>query len=188
MGEAKKVKHWTVGDEAYTSVNEYEVVRRGTVELKGMSANALNKANKKLVEGVQPYNFQSAKGFNMGYLSGFQAEMRDIEFEKVAPELQNEARKDIADLVEDTVSGYTSVNLRRKNVTFSKEKNKYILLPVWTLTYKGNDGKIYYFSLNGQTGKVYGELPIDKKKLTMVSAIAAAVAFVVGMLGGLLLI
>ena len=25
-------------------------------------------------------------------------------------------------------------------------------------------GKIYYFALNGQTGKIWGELPVDQEK------------------------
>ena len=39
---------------------------------------------------------------------------------------------------------------------------------MWTLTYNDKArGKIYYFALNGQTGKVWGELPVDNKKLAV---------------------
>ena len=46
-------------------------------------------------------------------------------------------------------------------------------------------GKIYYFSMNGQTGKVYGELPIDYKKISLVSGIVSLVTLVILLLGGL---
>ena len=41
--------------------------------------------------------------------------------------------------------------------------------------------------MNGQTGKVCGELPVDYKKLTLVSGIISAAVLVLGLLGGLLI-
>ena len=58
---------------------------------------------------------------------------------------------------------------------------------MWTVTYKAHNGKMYYYSMNGQTGKVFGELPVDYKKLALVSGIISAAAFVLGLIGGFLL-
>ncbi|MDR1701825.1 MAG: hypothetical protein LBR56_03505, partial [Sporomusaceae bacterium] len=44
-------------------------------------------------------------------------------------------------------------------------KINYALLPVWLLTTRYQN-KQYTFAINGQTGKLRGELPIDKNKLT----------------------
>ena len=41
----------------------------------------------------------------------------------------------------------------------------YALLPVWMLHTKWN-GEDYLFAMNGQTGKLIGDLPIDKGKKT----------------------
>jgi hypothetical protein len=40
---------------------------------------------------------------------------------------------------------------------------KYALLPVWMLhtSWSGND---YLFAMNGQTGKLIGDLPVDRGK------------------------
>ena len=37
------------------------------------------------------------------------------------------------------------------------------ILPIWLLTYKSKKGKVFTFAINGHTGKIYGELPIDTK-------------------------
>ena len=55
------------------------------------------------------------------------------------------------------------------------------------MTYKGKNGKIYYYTINGQNGKVCGELPVDYKKLSLVSALITGVVFLLGLAGGLLL-
>ena len=55
------------------------------------------------------------------------------------------------------------------------------------MTYKGKNGKICYYTINGQNGKVCGELPVDYKKLSLVSALITGVVFLLGLAGGLLL-
>ena len=74
--EATRVRVWRSGDEEYTETKFYEVERGGDVSLSNLELNALEKANKELVEGVLPYQFDKMKDFSMGYLSGFQAEKR----------------------------------------------------------------------------------------------------------------
>ena len=61
---------------------------------------------------------------------------------------------------------------------------KYILLPVWVLTYKGKDNKMYYYAMNGQTKNICGELPIDYGKVAMMFAAIAIPVFLILLLGG----
>ena len=56
--------------------------------------------------------------------------------------------------------------------------NEYVLLPVWVLNIKYKD-KIYHFALNGQTGKMVGEIPVDKKKLWLMIIIVFVISFVI---------
>ena len=46
---------------------------------------------------------------------------------------------------------------------FSSNQQIYMLLPVWMLMSKYQD-KEYLFAMNGQTGKIVGELPVCKKQ------------------------
>ena len=39
----------------------------------------------------------------------------------------------------------------------------YALLPVWMLNTRWN-GKNYMFAMNGQTGRMVGDLPVDRKR------------------------
>ena len=55
---------------------------------------------------------------------------------------------------------------------------RYALLPVWLLNTKWN-GKTYTFAMNGQTGKLIGDLPVDKGKFWgLFAAIAAPLAII----------
>ncbi len=46
---------------------------------------------------------------------------------------------------------------------------------------------MYYYSMNGQNGAVYGELPIDYKKVWMLSGMVFLVVFLLGLAGGFFL-
>ena len=69
------------------------------------------------------------------------------------------------------------------NINFENGKIRYSLLPVWMLNIKYLD-KMYQFAINGQTGKVVGEYPVDKSKkwkyFAKIAGICYAVAAVVG--------
>lgn len=185
QGEARNVRSWTTGNIRYTETKYYRVSRAGTVSLTNMSENALQKANAELARGVMPYDFNRMRDFNMGYLSGFMAEKRDIEKESLERQMQTLAKSYAFNMVKDTIK-YSAVNIENSQTNFRDENWAYCLLPVWTITYKGRNGKIYYYSMNGQTGEVCGELPVDHKRLALVSGGVSAAIFILGLMGGFL--
>ena len=176
--EATKVRTWRTGDTEYTETQFYRVYREGNVEFDDMPKIALQKANRKLVEGVQPYDRKAAKQFSMGYLSGFQAERRDLEKEAFGAEIARDTEQYAKRVLENDMRGYTTVRPVHQQVGNRQER---------TVTYKGRNGKIFYYAINGQNGKVCGELPVDYKKLSLVSALITGVVFLLGLAGGLLL-
>ena len=59
------------------------------------------------------------------------------------------------------MKGYATVSPESSNILLHNGKAKYVLYPVWLLntTWKGQK---YTFAMNGQTGKLVGDLPMDK--------------------------
>lgn len=169
--EAEKRKIWTTGNIQYTETQKFDVTREGQMQVDHVPRNALSKANRKLAEGVLPFEMEKLKPFHMGYLSGFMAEKRDLGEESLRPELQREVEDFAVDTMLSEVGGYDSVMVRHKEMELKDEKWSYALLPVWTLTYRDpKSDTIYYFACNGQTGKVCGELPVDNGRLMLLFA------------------
>ena len=133
-----------------------------------VARNALKKANRKLIDGVLPYRLNEKKIFSMGYLSGFVAENRDMEKDGFVNEVKEEVRQFALSSLSSQTGNYSSVQVRKNQADITEETWAAALLPVWTVTYNDKArGKIYYFALNGQTGKIWGELPVDNKKLAV---------------------
>lgn len=57
-----------------------------------------------------------------------------------------------------SVTGYTTCTPETQTVRIRRGQVQYALLPVWELHTKWK-GKDYLFSMNGQTGKLTGDLP-----------------------------
>lgn len=186
-GSAKDIRIWRVGDIEYTETKIFDIRRAGTVSFKHLPKTALQKAQNAMLKGIFPYEFGAMEKFHMGYLSGFQAEKRDIEKNSLTAEVHKEVETYAAQLMRDTVKGHTSFSVQSQNYHIEKEKFQYILLPVWVLTYRERGNQVYYFAMNGQTGEIVGKLPVDKKKLYGLGAIIFALVFVLLLLGGLLL-
>lgn len=165
-GSADQIRVYRMGDIEYTETKVFDVYRSADLTFKSLMRDALNRENRRLVEAVQPFRVEQARDFSMGYLSGFQAEKRDIEKSDVVSELQGEIREHASQMMKASVGGYTSARVRSCDIRVKEEDWKYLLLPVWVLTYKGADGKMYYYAMNGQTKKVCGVLPLDKKRMT----------------------
>ena len=60
----------------------------------------------------------------------------------------------------------------------SQTTYKHVLLPVFLANYRYNT-KLYHFMVNGQTGEVQGQAPIDWIKVAIVVAIVLAILLVV---------
>lgn len=183
---ANIVRTWRSGNIRYTETKKYQVVRQGDIKFRGIPSPALKKEDQLMLEYVHPFDDTKLVDFSMPYLSGFKAEKRDVN----PDELKGVVDKKIDDysrlVYRDTMNNYTSVNITRLDITKIKEDWCYALLPVWMLTYKFED-KIWVYAMNGQSGKVYGDLPVDKKKLMLWTGIVGLIAFAVSFLiGGML--
>lgn len=169
--QGTSLRVWRSGNMRYTETKIYDVKRSGTVDVGNVARNALKKANRRLVDGVQPFEMNQAQQFSMGYLSGFLAENRDMEREAFRMELAQEVKDFALSGLRSYGTAYDRVQVKSQRAEVRDEYWQYALLPVWTLTYRPRkDGKIYYFALNGQTGKICGELPVDMKRMAILFA------------------
>ena len=185
VAQGEKVRSWTVGDDRYTETKVFELHRAGNLIVNNVFERALKGQDRDMLQCVHPYDLGEAHPFAMSYLSGFQAEKRDIEQNEVAQAVQTRINGYCQQLMKDTASGYSAVQIQNYNDKIDLENWNYTLLPVWVVTYKYR-GKILPFAVNGQTGKTYGELPTSAGKLLAFAAIIAAALMALGLLGGLL--
>jgi len=181
-GEGSRSSMTTTPTHIITTTRVFRVNRKGRLSFRNIARKALTKADGKLSDGIHPYDVSGVVPYASGFLSGFLAEKRDIPVETVKAEAIQEAGSYAKGMM---TSNHSFNSLSGETRFASKEvKSRYILMPAWVLTYKGGkDGAPYYYMMNGQTGKVCGKLPIDKKRL-LATALGVGIAIFLALCGG----
>ena len=133
-----------------------------------------------LMESLEPYSYEDAVDFQTAYLSGYLADRYDVSADDCRKRADERIRRSTEDAFAATAKGYATVVPEHSTVNVLSGKAKYALYPVWLLSTSWN-GKNYLFAMNGQSGKMVGDLPMDKraywKWFALWTAILGAVSF-----------
>lgn len=161
--EAKDITTWSSGDYDYTKTDVYDVIRAGYMSYEKVPVDGSTKFDDDTMDSIEPFNYNELKQFNMSYLSGFLSEKYDVDKDEALVRAHDRILKSSIAELESTIKFYDSKYVKNSNIKIDTKKAEYILLPVWMLNIKYND-KMHLFAMNGQTGKMVGNIPIDKKK------------------------
>ncbi|NLY09264.1 MAG: hypothetical protein GXZ11_05125 [Tissierellia bacterium] len=179
----KSGNSWTKGDTKFTEVTTFSFARKGEIEVDNISELAFTKIDNELINSVTPYSEKEIKAFSPIYLSGFFAETYDRNKEDVASQISRRIEEYTDRVIENTTGKYGTTKFTEKNINYQIKSWYYGLYPAWVMTYHYK-GKTYVYAINGQTGKTFGELPVDNGKVAITSGITAAIVAALGMLVG----
>lgn len=176
---AQRITTWSDSNYRYTKTDFYKLLRQGGVGFANIPVDGSKKADDTYMEAVEPFDYQDAVEFDSAYLSGYLADKYDVSHEESIARANERVKNSTIRAFDHTTAGYVSVFPDRASVSFSNGKVRYALLPVWMLNMK-YEGQMYQYAINGQTGKVVGKYPVDKKKkwkyFWKVAAISAVVS------------
>ena len=158
--QGTRVSSVVQGDTRVTTTEYYDVRRAGSVKFEKIPVDASSKMPDAHMDAIEPFDYSELKPFSNAYLPGFLADKYDVEREDCYQRADERAGNTAVDLVSQTVGGYSSVIPRGSEVRVRRGRVSYALLPVWMLSTRWN-GKNYLFAMNGQTGKLIGDLPVS---------------------------
>ena len=183
--KATRVRTWSDSNYNYTETQHYHVSRGGTLGFQAVPVDGSTKLEDALMESIEPFNLADAVDFNAAYLAGYLADRYDVDAQQSIQRANERIKKSTADAFASTATGYSTVIPVASSIQLSNGSAKYALYPVWLLNTTWN-GKKYTFAMNGQTGKLVGDLPMDqaayKRWLFGITAVAGAVCFAISYL------
>ena len=150
------------GDYIITETENYLVGRDVSMDFRDLPVDASGRVEDELTDSLEPFRMEDEKPFDMQYLAGFTADRfdraRDDVAERAKTRMNNSATGLASAQVSEEYSGVRSLGGKlRADLTA-----RYLLFPVYLfqLTHGKNQ---YSFAVHGQTGKVVGSVPTDKK-------------------------
>ena len=161
--KATKTTAWSDSRYNYVKTDTYSLIREGIVSFAGVPEDGSSKMDDAMMEALEPFDYSQAVDFQTAYLAGYLADKYDVTAEECSERANSRIRKTTEDRFAETASGYASCIAEDSKINVLSGKINYALLPVWILNteYKG---KMYKFAMNGQTGKMIGDLPVSRAK------------------------
>lgn len=160
----ENVRSYQSGDEQVTETDVYEAYRAGSLSFSGIPADASAKMPDAHMDAIEPFDFSEMRDFSMAYLPGYLAERYDQAPQACAHRAERRMKGSLESELRASVVGYDSVSGGSLDATTQIGGVKQALLPVWMLHTRWNGGD-YLFAMNGQTGRLVGDLPVSPLKV-----------------------
>lgn len=160
--KATKTSFWSDSEYDYSETSVYQVHRGGSIGFTHIPVDGSLRMDDAMMESIEPFDFSDAVDFETAYLSGYFADKYDVDADASIGRANERIKQSVQDMFAATVTGYETVTPEASGIRFTNSSKKYALYPVWLLNTRWN-GNSYMFAMNGQTGKLVGDLPMDKK-------------------------
>ena len=154
---------WSDSDYDYKETKYYSIIRGGEIAFDHIPVDGSSKMEDQLMESIEPYDFKEAEEFNVAYLAGYAADRYDVDKTVTFNRATQRFRDGTIQAFRKDVHGYSNVTVQDSNIQLSNTVTNYALYPVWILNTKWRE-KNFRFAVNGQTGKVAGNLPVSPLK------------------------
>ncbi|GHU82894.1 hypothetical protein FACS1894196_1930 [Clostridia bacterium] len=158
--DATRTRAWSDAKYDYVETSHFLVTRDGCLAFDRVPVDGSSKMPDDLMESVEPFDYTALADFQTAYLAGYLADKYDVDAQTSIPRANERIRSSTEAAFINTVEGFNTVTPQSSSIHIKDGGARYALLPVWLLNtrYKGRQ---YSFAMNGQTGKLVGNLPVD---------------------------
>ena len=155
---------------AYRKIDKKNYVynhhRVGTYDFARVPADASDRMPDDVMDSIEPYDYTALVPYEAGYLPGFMAERYTVAADEVNRRVNVRVANSACSAAMSTIGPEYDTkypDYDRYNATVARSCVEQALLPVWLIVVSYRDGK-YVVGVNGQTGKVAVNFPIDEGK------------------------
>lgn len=160
----------------YICTDHFNVSAYIQAEYNGFYYDASSAFYDNISEPLAPFDFSDSMEFVPSFYSGFYADIPDVPREVYEDSAIEESSKASYDKLcsERELAGITVKFDKRIETQCDMAQG--VMLPVWFMSYRAGN-RVAYATVNGQTGKIITDVPVDKKKYILGSCILALPIF-----------
>lgn len=122
----------------------------------------------RILRALEPFDLSALVTYDPGYLAGWHAQLYEIPLESAWDSTRGEMRETARAACRKEIAS-SHVRNFSMNAAFDNEAWRLILLPVFVATYPF-EKRVLQIAVNGQTGKVAGDKPVDWARVWLYTA------------------
>lgn len=182
FGESKVTGRKTVvSNSRYDEIEHYDIAAEATDDyLRGVTFDGSRYLDDEISDRAQPFDHEHQTSFSPAYLAGFYADSSTVDPAIYERDAEDRAAEDLRLTVAAHVKqerGIT-VNEGTSGIEAHQIGHHSVLLPLWFLTWRKED-RVAYAVINGESGKVVSDLPLDLRSFGLGCVVFTVVAFLV---------
>ena len=180
MGQSH-IKGTTVENHAsYEIVNTFQIDASVSDNLCSVPFDASRYLDDEIASRLLPYDRRKERQFNAAYLSGFYADASTVPPKTYYRDAEAQASKDVVEEVAERIRAEQGITVDTKtsHVDAKTQGHHSALLPMWFLTWRKGD-RVAYAVVNGESGKVVSDLPVDLRAFFAGCGMIAVILFAV---------
>lgn len=168
-------------DGNYLVTQHYETTCDASGHIDNAIYDASSTFDDEISLGIAPYHKEKMKKFNTSYMFGFYGDTADLGHTVYDEEADKDVHEALwkAVIKDEKLDDSYPVQDVPKTIAsdFNMQKSAALaMLPVWFLTWRAGD-RIAYSVMNGDTGELYTEIPVDIVKYLLYSVLTAVPIF-----------
>lgn len=173
---SKTVEH----NRRYDVINHYRIDGEVTDPYdRGVTFDSSRYLDDEISERALPFDAAKEQDFNPAYLSGFYADASSVSPELYYEDAKVRAEEDMVEAIGSDVTQATGIHINSgdSSVETNVTGHHSVLYPLWFLTWRKED-RVAYAVINGESGKVVSDMPLDLRSFGIGCAVISIALFV----------
>lgn len=167
-------------EDGYDVTREYNLKTQINGSLDAGCYDASAAFDDTIASEISPFSYNKTEPFKEGYLAGFYSDKATASIENYKQIIDEDVALSIQNEIRDVTGEKLNFKTQdiKKKLKWSSKASKTALFPVWFLTWRKKD-RVAYGVMNGETGKLSIDLPVDLKRFFKTGIIATLILFAV---------
>ncbi|MBO7703887.1 MAG: hypothetical protein J6S26_05515 [Solobacterium sp.] len=173
-------------DGDYIIEKDYDLTADLSGSYDGVLYDASSSFDDTIAEAIAPYHSKEIKDYHTGYLAGFYADAIDIKDDVYKEEALEKAEENAVESLKKAFQKSRNIEpvipdrkeKRKELLGLQLNESKSVLFPVWFLTWRKNE-RVAYAVVNGETGRICGDLPVDFRRFFLITSLCAVIIFLI---------
>ena len=179
--ECENINKWVSQGYKYTKIDKCKVIRGASMSLENIPISTSKNIQDDIINFIEPYDYSKLKEFDDSDIKDFLLAKQNILEEEINKKSIDKAKIAFIEVLKKDLKNYNKILETCNSINFNNSKKTLILLPMWILNIKYKN-KIYTFAMNGQTGKLFENFPLNKNKIIYIWLILFFIIFIISLI------
>lgn len=176
--EGAKISKFKSNSKSYKKTDLYNITIGGNMNFANMTLHTSKKITENIIDNLDNYDYSKQIEFDNKYIKDRLVEELDMKIRDIISLSEVDVKELFKNKLIGEIKDYDEIESKENTINIRNTRKNCVLVPVWLLSinYKNQEYDIY---VNGQTGKVIGNIPISYKKLVFKSIFTFLLIFLI---------